>query len=299
MKRALVLAVLLLACNDDVPRVEDPTRVPMDAEFSADASIQVGGEQAGDDAEPPNEPQDSGLNDSDVDRPSDAAIVDASMIDAATVDAAAVDAALDAAVIDAEVIDAAVIDAEVVDAQRIDAELPDQGLPGVPAGRTPCDLAGEGWVLWAFHYDDRSTSPRIDVWDAACDYSLAPNSACNVYDICRGGIGCEVPRLRDGAVHLSANNYYLQIRYNVQGLNFNQAWLFVEAQGTRGSGRFEATQPGLGGGFEVGPVPQGYQWYGMDWSDLLAPGDDPGLTAVRITPSQSTIAVRAVALCVR
>lgn len=201
--------------------------------------------------------------------------------------------------LDAAVQDQAIPDMAEPDLAELDLAIPDQGIPGVPPGRSPCDLWGEGWVLWAFHYDADSRSPRIDVWDASCEYGLR-NQACSVYDICRGGIGCEVPRLNDGAVHLSAYNYYLQIRFSVAGLGFERAALFVEARGTRGSGRFNALQPGLGGGFQVEQVNgQAYQWYALDWSDLLQPGDDPDLTAVRIEPANSTVAVRSVALCLR
>ncbi|MCA9544603.1 MAG: hypothetical protein KC613_09435 [Myxococcales bacterium] len=305
MRAALILGVGLLvlgACNDDPPR-----RISRDARPGPSDALPLSDALPRPDADTVDAgPGDQGAPDL---SPLDGAVPDASVADLAAPDLAppALDLAvpdmappeLDLAVPDMAEPDLAEPDMAEPDMAEPDLAPPDLGIPGVPPGRTPCDLWGEGWVLWAFHYDAGSRSPRIDTWDATCEYGFQ-NQACSVYDICRGGIGCEVPRLNDGAVHLSASNYYLQIRFSVAGLAFNRAALFVEARGTRGSGRFNALQPGLGGGFQVEQVDgQAYRWYGMDWSELISPADDPGLTAVRIEPDNSTVAVRSVALCVR
>ncbi len=302
----LILACALAglwACNDDPARVirrdGDPGPLPLlDARpldrGVADASLDQGSADA-DLAPDAAQPDLAGLDQGPVDQ----AVPDQALPDMADLDQALPDMAEpDLAIPDLAIPDLAIPDLAIPDLAIPDMAIPDLGIPGVPPGRTPCDLWGEGWVLWSFHYDAGSRSPRVDVWDATCDYGFQ-NQACSIFDICRGAIGCQVPRLNDGAVHLSANTYYLQIRFAVQGLAFQQAALFVEARATRGGGSFEATQPGLGGGFAVDQVAGDYRWYGMDWSDLLSPGDDPGLTAVRIAPANSAIAVRAAALCVR
>lgn len=49
----------------------------------------------------------------------------------------------------------------------------------------PC-AQGPGWTLFRFQYGGGGTSPSLDVWDATCSYSYAPNSACNVYAVYPG-----------------------------------------------------------------------------------------------------------------
>jgi hypothetical protein len=239
-----------------------------------------------------------------VPRP-DAAVgrVDAGVADRA--DAAAppdrLDAAVDPLPVDAEI--PPPIDAEIP--PPVDAERPpplDMGVPDVPPGRTPCER-GDGWTLWRFHYSNNGGSPRIEVWDAACDYSIAPGSACNVQDICRGAIGCEVGRTNTGAAELDGSEY-LQIRFSVAGLQFREAWVHLQGRSMSvgASTTYEVWSP-LYGAAEGGPVDNDfvYDWYVTDWTGFLNPGDDPGLTAVRITPlaGARSLGVQAMELCVR
>ncbi len=170
---------------------------------------------------------------------------------------------------------------------------------GNPTGlSTPCSN-GEGWTVWRFHYDDGSTSARIDVWDASCEYSFAPNSACNVRDV-YPGFG-EVDRTREGFPIVTTREY-LRIRFSVAGLRFSQASLHVKARSINGSSSFRAWSPLYGEVFG-GPVDGDfvYDWYAVDWSNFLSPTDSPSLTAVQLYAAQSSgrMAIESMELCVQ
>jgi hypothetical protein len=173
-----------------------------------------------------------------------------------------------------------------------------------PVGITdvPCEQ-GPGSTLFRMHWFGGSHSADIDVWEANCEYSIGPGSACNALPICRGGIGCEVGVTNDGyALVLDGRNQYLQIRFDVTGLFFQRSTLYIQARSlSPGAGTNVEFWSPLYGGVEAGPIDQDfeYDWYALDWSDFLFPGDDPGLTAVRITPSggAGVLGLHAVELC--
>ncbi|MFB6263739.1 MAG: hypothetical protein ABEL76_08975, partial [Bradymonadaceae bacterium] len=106
------------------------------------------------------------------------------------------------------------------DGGRTDAGSPPSGLS------TRCSN-GPGWTLFEFHYPPRGSSPRIDVWDAACGYSNQPNSACRVMAVRNPGFtsGRRGPR----AILLTRSKY-LQVRFSVRGLQFSKADVHVQAR---------------------------------------------------------------------
>lgn len=262
----------------------------------------------------------------------DAAAIDASVDDAGRLDASAFDAStLDASAFDASTFDASAFDASTFDASTFDASTPgdaglrdagppdggardagarDSGPPdagtrdagppdaGVPPGlSTPC-ANGPGWSLFRFRYSGGSTSPRVDVWDATCSYSLAPGSACNVVNV------GSVASVMEGTAVLLDGSDYIRVRFSVTGLSFTRAAVYVQGRSyaTSSSTDIRVWSP-LYGERIMGPVDNDwtYDWYGMDWSDKLYPTDSPSLTAIQIYPyrGSGSLAVRAVELCVQ
>ena len=180
------------------------------------------------------------------------------------------------------------------DLSKPDAKSPPPGLT------VPC-THGMGWTLFRFHYGGGSTSPTIDVWDATCSYSYAPSSACNVYAVYPGF----------GSVSYTSQGYpilttseYLRVRFSVAGLSFTKAAVHIQARSyaTSSSTYYRIWSP-LYGGLVGGPVDNDwiYDWYTLDWSNHLKPGDAPSLTAIQIYADQGSgqLAVQSVELCVQ
>ena len=164
----------------------------------------------------------------------------------------------------------------------------------------PCSL-GSGYAVFKFHYDSGSTSARIDVWDASCSYSFAPNSACNVREVTRS-FGGDVERTSQG-YPVATSSDYIRVRYSVAGLNFSTATLCVQARSyaTSSSTNIRAWSP-IYLDVAYGPVDNDfvYDWYPIDWSNHLSPSDSPSLTAIQLYAYQgsNSLAVKAVELCV-
>ncbi len=177
--------------------------------------------------------------------------------------------------------------------------LVDQGVcvPNTTGLTVPC-ANGSGFTLFRYHYSNNSTSAQIDVWDASCAYSFAPNSACNVYEICPGF--CDPDVTADGYPIFDGSDY-MRVRFNVNGLNFSRATLHVQARSyaTSSSANFRVWSPLYGETFG-GPVDNDfvYDWYSVDWTGYLYPNDEPGLTAIQLYGSNSRIAIKAAELCV-
>ncbi|MCA9667997.1 MAG: hypothetical protein KC503_20505 [Myxococcales bacterium] len=170
-----------------------------------------------------------------------------------------------------------------------------------PTGLTvPCK-SGPGWTLFRFHYDSGSTSARIDVWDASCSYSFAPNSACNVREV-YPGFGT-VSRTSQG-YPIFTTTQYLRVRFSAAGLSFSKAAVYIQARSyaTSSSTYFRIWSP-LYGAIKAGPVDNDfvYDWYGVDWTGLLYPSDQPSLTAIQVYADSGSgqLAVKAVELCVQ
>ncbi|UJR81224.1 hypothetical protein [Sandaracinus amylolyticus] len=247
-------------------------------------------------------------------------------IDASASDAGAID--IDAGVIDVDAstvgVDANVID---VDASTSDdAGSESDASPGDDAGEeldagsmadagssidagptpppglsVPCSN-GPGWTVFRLHFDG-SSSPRIDVWDASCSYSLAPGSACEAR-VVAFGTGTVEPVMSGYAVALGTSSPYLRVRYSVDGLSFTRATLWVQARSyaTSSSTNIRAWSP-LHGETTRGPVDNDwtYDWYDVDWTDYLTPSDQPSLTAIQIYAhsGSGSLAVHAAELCVQ
>jgi hypothetical protein len=201
---------------------------------------------------------------------------------------------IDTGMLDTGMPDTVPADTGVVDTGPVDTgPTPPQGLS------TPCSN-GTGWTLFKFHYEKSAgTSPRIDVWDAACSYSFAPGSACNVQEI-RGPSFTS----RTHAVIVSSREY-VQVRFSVQGLQFSRADLYVKARSysTTASTDVEAWAP-LHGSNTGGLVDNDftYDWYHIPWTNYLKPGDSPSSTAVRLLDApggSSEVAIKAVELCLQ
>jgi cysteine-rich repeat protein len=163
----------------------------------------------------------------------------------------------------------------------------------------PCSN-GTGYSMFKFHYDNGSTSARIDVWDATCSYSFASNSACNVREV-YPGFG-DISRTSEG-YPIATSTHYIRVRFSAAGLNFNAATLYVQGRSyaTGSSTTIRAWSPLYGEQFG-GPVDNDfvYDWYGLDWTGFLSPNDQPSLTAVQIYAYQgsSNLAIKGVELCV-
>ncbi len=170
-----------------------------------------------------------------------------------------------------------------------------------PTGLTvPCEN-GPGWTVWRFHYDRGSDSARIDVWDATCEYSFAPNSACNVREVYPGFGDLQ----RTGENYpITTSREYIRVRFSATGLRFSEATLHLRGRSysTNSSTTIRAWSP-LYGDQLGGPVDNdfNYEWYAMDWSDYLRPSDSPGLTAVQIYAQGGSgrLAVAGMELCVQ
>ena len=170
---------------------------------------------------------------------------------------------------------------------------PPQGLS------TPCSN-GSGWTLFKFHWSHNGgSSPRVDVWDASCNYTFAPNSACNVRNIRSPGFNSS--RRQPKAILLTSREY-IRVRFDVSTLNFSSADLYVQARSysTSSSTKFNAWSPIYGG--KDSPLVDNdwtYDWYHVPWTGYLKPSDDPDLTAIEISGTNGTVAVHAVELCVQ
>jgi hypothetical protein len=105
------------------------------------------------------------------------------------------------------------------------------------------------------------------------------------------------------AVELGTSYPYLRVRYDVSGLSFSSATLWVQARSyaTSASTNIRAWSP-IHGETAYGPVDVDftYDWYGIDWSAYLTPSDPPALTAVQIYAylGSGSLAVHAAELCV-
>jgi hypothetical protein len=182
------------------------------------------------------------------------------------------------------------------------APPPPDAAPGpqLPPGATPCEQ-GPGQRIIGLHWDNGSRSARVDTWDVACDYSFA-DQLCNASDNCRGF--CDVPRTRTGAVELSGLNR-IMIRFDVTGLRFNSASIHVLTRSLcAASGNSVQLEAPAHGAIAIDGVSQEfeYQWVHGDWSQLLRPGDDPGLTAVLIYDGPGgcgSLGVQAFELCIQ
>jgi hypothetical protein len=158
--------------------------------------------------------------------------------------------------------------------------------------QVPC-TRGPGFVAWRFHYSSSSTSSILDI------YGLPDSSnweAVAVYptSIVDSGQGLEI-----------ASGNWILIRYSVSGLSqINSATLSVQARSytTGGSGSFDAWTPLYG---DDATAPDAisvypYSWTSVDFTGFVQPGDDPGLTGIRLYagPSSNDLSIHAVELCI-
>lgn len=170
-------------------------------------------------------------------------------------------------------------------------------VPNSTGLSVPCSN-GSGFTMFRYHYSNNSSSAQIDVWDASCSYSFAPNSACNVYEICPGF--CDPPTTSEGYPIFNSSNY-MRVRFNANGLSFSQATLYIQARSyaTSSSADVEVWSP-LYGGYVAGPIDNDfvYDWYALDWTGYLYPSDQPSLTAIQLYGARGSVAIKAVELCV-
>ena len=96
----------------------------------------------------------------------------------------------------------------------------------------------------------------------------------------------------------------MRVRFNVNGLNFNTATLWIKARSfaTGASTYFDVWSP-LYGEREGGPVDNDfvYDWTSIDWTGMLFPSDQPSLTAIQLYGGRGSgsLAVEAVEMCVQ
>lgn len=139
---------------------------------------------------------------------------------------------------------------------------PDMGRD-IPPGREPCQQ-GPGWSLIRISYDDRSDSPRTDLWDVPCDYSIRINDGCGVFDRAQGAIGNEVGRTDTGAVALDGSDDLL-IWFDTPPEDVQAAVFYVLGRSlcAASSTEFDLSSPTDGYSLSGGPVGQQfeYQWH--------------------------------------
>ena len=199
--------------------------------------------------------------------------------------------------------DAALATTDAAPPPRDAAPPPPDATPPPPDASTtgltvPC-ANGDGFTMFRFHYDpSHGTSPVLDVWDATCSFSYAPDSICRIDAI--GSIGTAA-----GGSALAFNGSdYLRVRFDANGLSFTQAAVYIQARSlsTSASTNFEVWSP-LYGSVYGGPVDNDfvYDWYGADWTGYLYPSDSPSLTAIQIYPytGSGNLGIAAVELCVQ
>ncbi len=175
---------------------------------------------------------------------------------------------------------------------------PDMG-PQVPPGRVPCSR-GPGLVLFAISWSGGGSSADVDRWDAPCDYSIRINDACGAFPRCGPGAieNCRVETVDNGQGLVIDGGDDLLVRFSVEGMFFQGADLYFQARALGAQAQMEIWSP-IYGGLE-GPIDGGnYQWYGVDWSELLRPGDEQGLTGIRFDATQGQVAIHAVEVCLR
>jgi hypothetical protein len=207
-------------------------------------------------------------------------------------------------VVDGGPSDDAQLDAVDASTSAADAMLPADAMPPPDAMPTPDAMVGPftqactngpGWSLFRIHM--QGTFVILDHWDAACAYSLAPDSTCMA-----GAYGNISATPDDVAVILDGTDR-LMIRYAATGLPIVGATLYVSAKAiSTGSSAQLVTWSPIHGELRTDFILAGftYPWYAVDWTDMVSPSDDPDLTAVVIQGGDGApLGVRAVELCVR
>lgn len=185
-----------------------------------------------------------------------------------------------------------------------DASESDGGiLPGldagveVDAGPRPLCANGQGESIFRFHFASASgADPQIDVWRASCAYSSESDSECTITST-----GAPTALNPEGIL-LDADDA-LAVRYSVVGLSFSRATIYIRA---RSDSALSTTgirvESPIWGDTTVSPIANGpdYQWYSVDWTGYLTPGDDPSVTAmwIRAWMGSQALAIQSVELCV-
>ena len=285
---------------DDKKDDRPPVNIGIDADVSTSFDTAVGGDTGGFDADTAEQTDTEAADTHDSDSTPDTSVDSGAPDTGSPRDTSAADTtAVDTAPTDTGAPDTGPRDTGVRDTGVDTSMMQDTG-PTPPQGlSTPCSN-GSGWTLFKFHYAPRGgPSPRVDVWDASCNYSFAPGSACNVR-----AVRSPSHTSRTNAIILTSSQY-IRVRYSVQGLQFTQADLYVQARSysTTASTDVKAWSPIYGantGGLVDNDFT--YDWYHIPWSNYLSPGDKPSLTAIELSDAQGgsgKVAVQAVELCIQ
>ncbi len=158
---------------------------------------------------------------------------------------------------------------------------------------TPC-TGGEGRALWRLTFPANSAGyATVEEWNNGCEYSLA-NQACSLSGEPHG-----YANFGHGILFNSSTDYF-RVRFSVVGESFSQATLYLAAHADGGGIPNAVLQSPLYGSLSFAPtVPiSTHRTYVVDWSDFLAPTDDPNLTAVTLRSNPTGLAVSEIELCV-
>ncbi len=174
-------------------------------------------------------------------------------------------------------------------------DVADAGSPDAGSNiATPCS-GGEGRALWRLTFPANAAGyATVEEWNNGCEYSLA-NQACSLSGEPHG-----YANFGPGILFNSSTDYF-RVRFSVAGDSFSQATLYLAAHAD-GSGIPNAVlQSPLYGSLSFAPtVPiSTHRTYVVDWSDFLAPTDDPNLTAVTLRSNPTGLAVSEIELCVQ
>jgi hypothetical protein len=162
--------------------------------------------------------------------------------------------------------------------------------------RPPCKAPGAtGFAAFRFKYVG-STSASVEVFGLPdrSNFEAVPAYATSFVDVMNGG-----------GINIAGGNWLL-IRYSVVGLSrISGATLSIygRSYSVSSSGSFEAWSPIYGG--KSTPANSfsnawPYRWSSLDFTGLVAIGDPPGLTGIRLyaRPGSSNLVINTVELCI-
>lgn len=158
-------------------------------------------------------------------------------------------------------------------------DLSTGGPTDLANARPPCQGAAGGFAAFRFSYSaNGGTSARLDAFGLPdnSNWQATPVFATMIVDQGNGG-----------GLDISGGNYIL-IRYSVRGLSqITRATVsvFGRSYNTTASGSFETWTPIHG--TRQTPVNSfsnawPYRWSSLDFTGLVQPNDDPGLTGIRL-----------------
>jgi hypothetical protein len=160
----------------------------------------------------------------------------------------------------------------------------------------PCRSGAVGRTAWRFGYSSGSTSSTL------LEYGMPDRSNWEANPVFSTSF---VDAGNGGGLELAGSNWIL-IRYSVVGLTaITRATLSIygRSYATASSGSFEGWTPIHGTSVGVQNSVSNawpYRWYSIDFTGRVLPGDDPGLTGIRLYArgGSNSLVINQVELCI-